>query len=299
MGRRKPPQGDGFLVVDKPAGITSHDAVAIARRAFGEKRNGYSGTLDPDATGLLLMGVGRATKLLPLLLDLRKKYVGEIVFGTSTSTLDSKGDVTGTFEMGHIRLVDVAREAAKLTGRIMQIPPMVSAIKVDGVRLHAMAREGIEIERQPRAVSVYKFEVAESSDPLVFRCEVECSSGTYIRSLANDVGAGLGGGAHLRNLRRTQIGSFRVESASQVTDLALLPMIDALVDYCAAVVPPELVDRVRRGTVLERDVMQFVGPGPWPVVTVDGELLGVYQAHHGSTVKPTVILPPATQGNVR
>ena len=299
MGRRKPPQVDGFLVVDKPAGITSHDAVAVARRVLGEKRIGHSGTLDPDATGLLLMGVGRATKLLPLLLDLRKTYVGEIVLGTSTSTLDSKGEVTGTFEMGHIRLVDVAREATKLTGPISQIPPMVSAIKIDGVRLHAMAREGIEIERQPRAVTVHKFDVAESPDPLVFRCEVECSSGTYIRSLANDVGVGLGGGAHLRNLRRTQIGSFRVESASQVTDLALLPMIDALVDYCAAVVPPELVDKVRRGTVLERDVMQFVGPGPWPVVTVDGELLGVYQAHHGSTVKPTVILPPATSLGVR
>ena len=294
MGRRKPPQVDGFLVVDKPAGITSHDAVAVARRVLGERRIGHSGTLDPDATGLLLMGVGRATKLLPLLLDLRKTYAGEIVLGTSTSTLDSKGDVTGTFDMAHITIADVAREAAVLTGPIQQIPPMVSAIKIDGVRLHAMAREGIEIERQPRSVTVFKFDVAATADPLVFRCEVECSSGTYIRSLAADVGAALGGGAHLRNLRRTQIGSFDLSAASPISDLVLRPMADALVDYAPAVVPAELVDKVRRGTVLERVMLPLIGPGPWPVLTSDGELLGVYQAHHGTSIKPAVILPPAT-----
>ena len=295
MARRKPPQIDGFLSVDKPAGITSHDAVAIARRSLGEKRIGHSGTLDPDATGLLLMGVGRATKLLPFLTDLRKTYVGQIVLGTTTNTLDSQGDITGVFDMSGVKLSDVIAQTAALTGDILQIPPMVSALKVDGKRLHELARQGIEVERKPRPVTVYRFDVFGTDESHVFRCEVECSSGTYIRSLAADVGTALGGGAHLRGLRRTVIGSFDVEDASPIDKIILRPMTDALVDYQTVVVPTELVIKVSRGSVLERAACAFVGCGPWPMLTEAGELLGVYHAHTGTTVKPAVILPPAFQ----
>jgi len=181
MARRRPPTVHGFAVIDKPPGITSHDVVAILRRRFGERRVGHAGTLDPDATGVLLVGVGSATRLLRFLTALGKTYVGEVVLGTTTSTLDAGGEVTGRFDMADVTIDDVRAAAADLTGPIMQVPPMVSAVRVDGRRLHELAREGIEIDRAPRPVVVHRFEVAPTDDPLVMRIEVSCSSGTYIR----------------------------------------------------------------------------------------------------------------------
>ena len=209
MARRKPPTTHGLAVVDKPAGVTSHDVVGMLRRRFDERQVGHAGTLDPDATGVLLVGVGKATRLLRFLTALGKTYTADVVLGTSTSTLDSSGEVTGTFDMSAVT-VDMARAAAgeHLTGPIMQVPPMVSALRIDGKRLHELAREGIEVERQPRPVTVYSFTVGDTDDPSVLRIEVRCSAGTYIRSLADDLGRLLGGAAHLRNLRRTAVGSF-------------------------------------------------------------------------------------------
>jgi tRNA pseudouridine55 synthase len=144
-----------LAVVDKPAGITSHDVVGMLRKRFDERQVGHAGTLDPDATGVLLVGVGKATRLLRFLTALGKTYTADVVLGASTSTLDSSGEVTGTFDMSAVT-IEMAREAAtQLTGPIMQIPPMVSALHVDGKRLHQLAREGIEVERQPRPVTVY------------------------------------------------------------------------------------------------------------------------------------------------
>ncbi len=211
---------DGLLVVDKPAGCTSHDVVARCRRIFGQKKVGHAGTLDPDATGVLLVGLGQATRLLQYLSGLSKRYTGEVVLGVATSTLDAQGTETGTWDMRDVTL-EAAREAAlTLTGEITQVPPMVSALKVGGRRLHELARAGIEVERAPRAVTVSRFEVglappheADGAAGPVLAIDVVCSSGTYVRSLAADLGAALGGGAHLRRLRRLAVGSYKLEEA--------------------------------------------------------------------------------------
>ncbi|MEO7572708.1 MAG: tRNA pseudouridine(55) synthase TruB, partial [Acidimicrobiales bacterium] len=197
MARGGPAGPDGLAIVDKAAGWTSHDVVAKARGALGTRKVGHSGTLDPDATGVLLLGVGRVTRLLRYLGLPAKTYTGVIVLGTATSTLDATGEVTGTWAMEDVTLSAVREAALALTGAILQVPPMVSAIQVDGRRLHELAREGIEIERTARPVTVHSFGVDEGSARGCFAIEVSCSSGTYIRSLAADVGTALGGGGHL------------------------------------------------------------------------------------------------------
>ncbi len=149
---------NGLVVVDKEAGWTSHDVVARCRRVFDQKRVGHAGTLDPDATGLLLVGLGRATRLLRFLTVLPKTYTTDIVLGTATSTLDASGEVVATFDMSGVGAADVAAAAAALTGEIEQVPPMVSAVKVGGRRLHELARQGVEVERKPRPVTVYRFD---------------------------------------------------------------------------------------------------------------------------------------------
>ncbi len=149
----------GLVVIDKEAGWTSHDVVARCRRLFGQRRVGHAGTLDPDATGVLLVGLGRATRLMRFLTALPKTYVAEIVLGTATSTLDASGEVVGEWDMSDVTLEQVRAAAADLTGAIEQIPPMVSAVKIGGRRLHELARQGIEVERPPRAVHVYRFDV--------------------------------------------------------------------------------------------------------------------------------------------
>lgn len=286
MARRKPPSTHGLAVVDKPAGVTSHDVVGMLRKRFDERQVGHAGTLDPDATGVLLVGVGKATRLLRFLTALGKTYTGEVVLGTSTSTLDSAGDVTGTFDMSAVTL-DMARRAAAehLTGAIMQIPPMVSAVRVDGKRLHELARAGIAVEREPRPVTVYSFDVASTADASVLSIEVRCSAGTYIRTLADDLGRLLGGGAHLRNLRRTAVGSFGVGEARPPDDCVLMSPLDALRDYARVDVDEPTADMVRHGRVLDR----FVGDGPWAVVDSGGALLAVYEPF-GSVAKPAVVI---------
>jgi len=285
---------DGFSVVDKQAGWTSHDVVARARKVLGERRVGHAGTLDPDATGVLLLGVGRATRLLRFLTALPKTYTGEVVFGRETSTLDSSGETTATHEMT-LAMEDVAAAAATLTGPIMQVPPMVSALKVDGRRLHELAREGIEVEREPRPVTVYRFDVESTPDPLVYRVEVECSSGTYVRSLAADLGHALGGGAHLRALRRTRIGSFGENEAHPVDTLVLRPAAVALRDMPSTSIDASTAAAVAHGKVLTRGVLGIEGDGPWAVLDEAGTLLAVYEpTDKDDAVKPAVVLAAAT-----
>jgi tRNA pseudouridine55 synthase len=285
---------DGFSVVDKQAGWTSHDVVARARKVLGERRVGHAGTLDPDATGVLLLGVGRATRLLRFLTALPKTYTGEVVFGRETSTLDSSGETTATHEMT-LAIEDVVGAAATLTGPIMQVPPMVSALKVDGRRLHELAREGIEVEREPRPVTVYRFEVESTPDPLVYRVEVECSSGTYVRSLAADLGHALGGGAHLRALRRTRIGSFGEDEARPVDTLVLQPAAVALRGMPSTSIDAPTAAAVAHGKVLTRGVLGIEGDGPWAVLDETGTLLAVYEPiDEDDAVKPAVVLAAAT-----
>jgi tRNA pseudouridine55 synthase len=294
MTRRGPAAGpDGVAVVDKPAGWTSHDVVAKARGLLGTRKVGHSGTLDPDATGVLVLGVGRVTRLLTYLTGLDKSYVGEVVLGTATTTLDASGEVTGSWDMSGIELPQVRAAAASLTGDILQVPPMVSAKRVGGRRLHELARAGVEVEREPVPVRVSRFDVGDPVAPGVFPVSVTCSSGTYVRSLAADLGAALGGGAHLRHLRRTAVGPFGSGEAVPLESLAperLLPPIEALRGRPRVVVGSEVAALVRHGRVLEDEVLGVAGDGPWAVVDGEGALLAVYERHRGTTVKPGVVL---------
>ena len=284
---------DGLAVIDKPPGMTSHDVVAVARRAFGTRKVGHSGTLDPDATGVLLLGVGRVTRLLRFLTVLPKTYEGEVVFGVETSTLDAAGEVTATHDMGVLSLSEVEAAGARFLGEIEQIPPMVSAVRVGGRRLHEIAREGGEVEREARPVTIHDLEMAATQDRQVFAIRVTCSSGTYIRTLAADIGEALGGGAHLRNLRRLSIGSFGLDEATGLDDLGpsdLLAPEAALRDYPEVRVSDAVASDVGFGKVLLPDRLGVEGSGPWAVLDPQGSLLAVYQNHEGGTVKPAVVL---------
>ena len=284
----------GLAVIDKPAGWTSHDVVARARKVFGQKRVGHAGTLDPGATGVLVVGLGRATRLLRFVTDLPKAYVGEVVLGVATTTLDDEGDETGRWDMAGITLDDVRAAAARFVGEIEQVPPMVSAVKVGGQRLHALARAGVEVERAPRRVTVHRLEVEGTGRPGVLRVDVDCSSGTYIRSLAADLGEALGGGAHLRNLRRTAVGPFTVAGATHLDDLgpgAVQPPAAAVAHLAAVRAGPELAAAVAHGKVLAAaDLGLPPGDGPWAVLDGAGDLLAVYEQHGGGRVKPAVVL---------
>ena len=290
------PAGDrglhGVAVIDKPAGWTSHDVVAKSRGVFGTRKIGHSGTLDPAATGVLVLGVGKATRLLRFLTELSKLYVGEIVLGVETSTLDAEGDVCATHDMSAVTEDQVREAARSFVGPIMQVPPMVSAIKVDGKRLYELARQGKEIERRARPVEVYRYELEPiAAEPGVWRCTVECSSGTYIRSLAADLGAALGGGAHLRSLRRLAVGGFTIDQATAVDSPVLRPASDAVAHLRACVVSDEIALRVSYGQVLDLDVLMpgEHDEGPWAVVNPAGELLAVYGPSRGRA-KPLVVI---------
>lgn len=293
-GNRSAAQVDGVAVVDKPAGWTSHDVVAKSRGLLGTRKVGHSGTLDPDATGVLVLGVGRATRLLRYLTALGKSYEAEIVLGVETATLDAAGEVTATHDMAGVGLEDARRAAVALTGPILQVPPMVSALKVDGRRLHELAREGIEVEREARPVTVHRFDLSATDDPLVLRCEVACSSGTYVRTLAADLGHALGGGAHLRALRRTAVGGFTLADAVALEALDpehLRPVADAVGHLPTLLVAGDLAVAVGHGKVLDRTEMGAEGDGPWAIVDDEGRLRAVYQAHKADTVKPELVIP--------
>ena len=283
------PGPTGVAVVDKEAGWTSHDVVARARKLLGTRRVGHSGTLDPDATGVLVLGVGRATRLLRFITTLPKSYTARIVLGTETSTLDASGEITVVHDMSLIGADDVRRAAAGLVGELQQIPPMVSAVRVGGRRLHEIAREGGEVDRAPRPVTVHHFEVAATADPAVYEASVSCSSGTYVRVLAADLGTALGGGAHLRDLRRVAVGSFTVDEARPVDGLQLLPAAVGLRDLPGVIVDEGTAVDVGHGKVLDRDRLAASGEGPWPVHGPDGTLIAVYEDLQGR-VKPAVVL---------
>jgi tRNA pseudouridine55 synthase len=287
---------DGLAIIDKAAGWTSHDVVAKARSQLGTRKVGHSGTLDPDATGVLLLGVGKVTRLLRYLGYPAKHYSGTIVLGTATSTLDASGEVTGTWDMRGVDLPAVQAAAEHLTGELLQVPPMVSAVQVGGKRLHELARQGIEVDREPRKVTVHSFTVGPPIAPGQFPIEVSCSSGTYIRSLAADVGTALGGGAHLRDLRRTAIGSFTAEQGVPIEALTgdhLLTPAHAMRDLNAITVEGDVVDAVGHGKKLPLEVLGAKGLGPWAVCDAAGALLAVYEPHRTGTAKPSVVLAPA------
>jgi tRNA pseudouridine55 synthase len=209
---------DGVLLVDKAPGMTSHDVVAITRRALDTKKVGHCGTLDPLATGLLLITVGRGTKIQDLLMSEDKEYVGTLRLGETTDSQDSDGQITETKPVPDVSREQLEAVFLKFHGDFYQTPPMVSAIKKDGVPLYKLARQGKTVEREPRFVHVYAHEIQGVRMPEIdFR--VVCSKGFYVRTYAHDIGQELGCGAHLKTLRRTKSGRFSVEGAVTVDEL--------------------------------------------------------------------------------
>ena len=201
---------DGVLLVDKGQDMTSHDVVAVARRSLNERKIGHCGTLDPMATGLLILVIGRATKIQDLLMAEEKEYEGIIRLGSTTSTQDRQGEVLETKPVPELTREQIVAAFDQFKGDFHQMPPMVSAIKKDGVPLYKLAREGKTVEREPRLVTVFHYEIKEIALPdISFR--VVCSKGFYVRTYAHDIGAVLGCGAHLQELRRTRSGKFTVE----------------------------------------------------------------------------------------
>lgn len=287
---------DGLVVVDKPAGFTSHDVVARLRKAFGQRKVGHAGTLDPDATGVLLVGLGRATRLLRFLQATGKAYRTGVRFGVATSTLDAAGDVLDRQEMPVSR-EQVESAARRFIGEIEQVPPMVSAVKIGGRRLHELARAGEEVERDARRVHVDRIEVEEFEPgpyPLATLC-VECSTGTYVRTLAADLGSALGGCAHVEWLRRLRVGSFGLEESHTLgaiesdPNAAVLPAEEAMRDLERLRVDDDCARAVRHGMTFPSGALGEEGEGPFAVVGADDALLGVYERRRGG-IKPAVIV---------
>src|ERR1041385_2953529 len=203
---------DGALLIDKPSGPTSHDVVDVIRRKFGIKKVGHCGTLDPNATGLLIIVLGRGTKLSEKLMSDDKVYEGAIKFGETTDSYDSDGELVGSLPVPPITVEQLNEAAAEFVGDQMQTPPMVSAIKKDGVPLYKLARKGVEVPREPRLIHIYNFKFSGYQEP-IGQFRIACTKGTYVRSLAHELGQKLGCGAHLASLRRTASGKFDVADA--------------------------------------------------------------------------------------
>jgi len=216
---------DGALLIDKPAGPTSHDVVDVVRGLFPVKKVGHAGTLDPNATGLLVLLLGRATKLSERLMGTDKVYQGVIRLGVTTDTYDRDGEAVETRAVPDLSVDRLQAAADQFVGDQMQAPPMVSAVKKDGVPLYKLARKSIEVERKERLIHVYRFNIRWYASPDA-GFEVACTKGTYVRSLAHDLGIKLGCGAHLSRLRRTVSGSFTVEDAMELEHLAVAPLAE-------------------------------------------------------------------------
>ncbi len=275
---------NGILLVDKPAGITSHDAVDLVRRALGSRKVGHAGTLDPAATGLLVVGVGGATRLLRFLGELPKLYEGTGVLGIETTTLDATGEIV---RRAPVEVTEPALRAAMaaFVGSIEQVPPAYSAVKVAGEPMHRAARAGRAVQASPRRVTVYAFTLRRFRSP-AFEFRARCSGGTYVRTLVADVGSALGCGAHLSALRRTAIGPFSVDDADPPAAPGPLRPIEAAVAHLAAV----RLGEDEAGAATDGRVLGPAGiPGPYRALSPDGTLIGIYR-DDGPRAVPEVIL---------
>jgi tRNA pseudouridine55 synthase len=212
----------GLLLIDKPGALTSHDVVARVRKLFGERRVGHAGTLDPMATGLLVVAVGPSTRLLRFAQAQVKRYTGEVLLGVATDSLDADGVVVARAGVPEVDLAQVNALAATMVGSQFQVPPMVSALKVGGRRLHAMAREGLEVERSPREIVIERFVLTPTPSPERWRFDVTCSVGTYVRVLLSDLSEKMGTVGHLTALRRISSGTHQVHDARTLEELASL-----------------------------------------------------------------------------
>ncbi|POM24438.1 tRNA pseudouridine synthase B [Actinomadura rubteroloni] len=288
-----PDTASGLVIVDKPGGWTSHDVVARVRRLARTRRVGHAGTLDPMATGVLVVGIGKATRLLGHLALTEKGYDATIRLGATTNTDDAEGEITATASAAEVGDAALAAGVAALTGRIEQVPPQVSAIKVNGERAYKRARAGEDVALKARPVTVSAFTVTavrRTDDFLDVDASIACSSGTYIRALARDLGAALGCGGHLTALRRTRVGPYHLDRARTLdelaADLAVLPIGDAV----AAAFPRRDVSAEDARKVVHggRLPAAGIGPGPVGVFGPDGTLLALVE-EQGQGAKPLAV----------
>jgi len=283
----------GLVVVDKAPGMTSHDVVSRVRRLAGTRKVGHAGTLDPMATGVLVLGVDRATRLLGHLMLTEKAYDATVRLGASTTTDDAEGEVTASTPASHLQPGLVEAELGELVGDILQVPTAVSAIKVDGKRAYQRVRDGEEVELKARPVTIHSLVVHDqrvAGDWLDVDISVRCSSGTYIRAIARDVGAALGVGGHLTALRRTAVGSFDLAVARTLEELAddfaVLPIADAARRTFASVDLDEgQAGDVRVGRGLD---LSLPGGGPHAVFGPDGTFLALYE-QRGEQARPVAV----------
>ncbi|MFI0735572.1 tRNA pseudouridine(55) synthase TruB [Streptomyces sp. NPDC021225] len=283
---------DGLVIVDKPAGFTSHDVVAKMRRFAGTRRVGHAGTLDPMATGVLVIGVEKATRLLGHLALTEKEYEATIRLGQSTVTDDAEGEITSSSGVAGTALTTVESGIAALTGDIMQVPSKVSAIKIDGKRSYARAREGEDFEIPARPVTVSSFTLhahretkAEDGTPVLdLDVTVVCSSGTYIRALARDLGAGLGSGGHLTALRRTRVGPYGLAAARTLPQLEESLQVMPIAEAAAAAFPRWDIDADRArllGNGVRIGMPEREEAGPVAVFGPEGRFLALVEEHKG------------------
>ncbi|MDT0465738.1 tRNA pseudouridine(55) synthase TruB [Streptomyces gibsoniae] len=284
---------DGLVIVDKPSGFTSHDVVAKMRGIARTRRVGHAGTLDPMATGVLVLGVEKATKLLGYLALTEKEYLGTIRLGQNTVTDDAEGEITSSADASGVTRDAVDAGIAKLTGDILQVPSKVSAIKINGVRSYKRARDGEDFEIPARPVTVSSFTVydvrdavAEDGTPVLdLVVSVVCSSGTYIRALARDLGADLGVGGHLTALRRTRVGPYKIDSARTLDQLQQELTVMPIADAAAAAFPRWDVD-AKRARLLTNGVRlempeEYANRGTVAVFDPEGRLLTLVEAVKG------------------
>jgi tRNA pseudouridine55 synthase len=288
---------NGLLLVDKPAGITSHDVVAQVRKIVNERRVGHAGTLDPMATGLLVLGVGPSTRLLRFAQSEVKRYLGTVTLGVATDSLDAHGAVVAEQPVPHLTSDKVSQAAAGMLGTQLQTPPMVSALKVGGRRLHQLAREGLEVERDAREVTISEFTVSPTDDVEKWDFEVECSVGTYVRVLLSDLAQSLGTIGHLSALRRVSSGRHHVDDAVTLEDLVQLieagasplrPPGDFVTDVATVVVNDDQERRLRMGQQVE--LIEVFSVDEIAAKNGRGDLVGILRPRT-SKWKPELILP--------
>jgi len=284
--------GDGLVVVDKPSGLTSHDVVARVRRLAGTRRVGHAGTLDPMATGVLVLGINRATRLLGHLTLTEKGYDATIRLGATTVTDDAEGEVVATADASGVTDEQLATGVTALTGDLQQVPSAVSAVKIDGKRAYKRVREGEDVVLPPRPVTVRVFDVLairRAGSLVDVDVHVECSSGTYVRALARDVGSALGVGGHLTALRRTRVGPYGLDAARSLDalaeDLVVLPIAEA----AREAFPARVVDAAEAVVVSHGGPLPASGTdGPVAVFGPDGTFLALLE-DRGTTTKALAV----------
>jgi tRNA pseudouridine55 synthase len=283
---------DGLVVVDKPGGLTSHDVVARVRRLAGTRRVGHAGTLDPMATGVLVLGVHRATRLLGHLTLTEKAYDATVRLGATTVTDDAEGEVVRTADASGVGDEALRAGVARLTGDIQQVPSAVSAVKIDGKRAYKRVREGEDVVLPPRPVTVRTFEVLATRTDGVFLdvdVRVECSSGTYVRALARDLGAGLGVGGHLTALRRTRVGPYALDVAHTLEQLADELVVLPIADAARAAFPAREVGPDESAVIAHGGPLRATGtPGPVAVFGPGGDFLALVE-DRGATTKALAV----------